>query len=239
MECLAVTQLQLTGISVEVGFEGRDRNTVRVGIVNAEATSHVDMFYADAVVIKYILKFVDTIAECLEVTHVEYLGADMEVESDELYILQLLGFGDDCQHIVHIDAELVLCQTRGNVGVGMGTDIGIQTEGDAGHLSLSGCQLIDNLEFWDALYIEAEDIVVDTQIDLPVALSHAGKDNLGYREAGLDRCLDLTSTDAICSEACLTDDAQYFRIGISLDGIVYYESLVARGLFVDGAKSLA
>ena len=60
-------------------------------------------------------------------------------------------------HILHGDAEFVLGQAGGDVGMGMCPDVGIDAEADTSNTILKGCQFIDDLQFGDTLYIEAPD----------------------------------------------------------------------------------
>ena len=158
----------------------------------------------------------------------------MEMQPNEFDVLQPFSLGNDSQHVVHVNTELVFCESCGNVGMCMGSHVRIQTEGDACHLPLVGCQFVDDFQFRDALYVETEDIVINAEIDFPVALAHTSEDNLRDREPSLDRGLDLTATHTVGSQSGLTDDAEHFRIGIGLDSIVHHESLVAASLFMDG-----
>ena len=62
--------------------------------------------------------------------------------------------------------------------MGMGTNVGIQTESHASYLILSCCQFVDNFQFRNALNVETEDVVVQSEIDFPIALADAGIDDL-------------------------------------------------------------
>ena len=73
MEGLTRLQLQLLGVSVEVSLEVRNGHTVGVRVVDTQTTTHVDVLYADAVADEFLLQLVDTIAECLEVAHIQNL----------------------------------------------------------------------------------------------------------------------------------------------------------------------
>ena len=129
-------------------------------IVYAETSAHIDVLYADAMAFQLVLQFVDAITECLEVTHVENLRTDVEMQSHEFDVLQLFCLGNHGLHVAHGDAELVLGQSRGDVGMGVGAYIGIQSECHAGHLALLASQFVDDFQLWDALHIKAENIVV-------------------------------------------------------------------------------
>ena len=78
-------------------------------------------------------------------------------------------------HILHADTKLVFSQPSGNIGMGMGTNIGIDTESHIGHLTFSGSQLVDNLQLGDGLHIKAENVIIQPQIDFPISLAHPSK----------------------------------------------------------------
>ena len=123
--------------------------------------------------------------------------------------------------------------------MGMGTDIGIDAEGYLGHLAALGGQLVDNLKLRNGLYVEAEDVLVESQLNLPVGLAYTGIDDVVSWEACLQGSFNLTSADTVGSQTALADDGQYLGIGISLDGIVYYEAVVASGFGTDGLEGVA
>ena len=101
----------------------------------------------------------------------------MEVESDELDMAHLLGSLDDAFHVFHGNAELVLGQSRGDIGMGVGTDIGVDAQCHLGCLVHAGGNLLDDLQFGLALHVEAEDTFLQSQLNLPVAFAHAGIDD--------------------------------------------------------------
>ena len=123
--------------------------------------------------------------------------------------------------------------------MGMGTDVGIQTEGHTGYFALRGCQFVDDLQLRDALHVEAENLVVEAEVDLPVGLSHTCIDDLRRGKSRLDGSLDLSAADAVGTQSCLTDDAEDTRVGVCLDGVVHHESLVFLCLGVNAAQRFA
>ena len=179
-------QFQLLGIGVEVSLEIGNGHTVGVRIVDTQSATHVDVLNTDAMTDKLLLQLVYAIAECLEIAHIQYLRTNMEVQAYKFYVLHLLGLANHLYHIAHSDAELVLGQSGGDVSVGVGTHIGIQTESHASHLALLGCQLVDNLELGDALYVKTEDVVVQSKFDFPIALTYTSINDFLLREACLD-----------------------------------------------------
>ena len=54
----------------------------------------------------------------------------------------------------------------------MCTNIRIDTESHSCHLSLGGGKLVDDIQFCKTLDVEAEDVLVKTEINLPVALAY-------------------------------------------------------------------
>ena len=123
--------------------------------------------------------------------------------------------------------------------MGMCADVGIQAESHAGHLTFCGSQFIDDFQFGDALHVETEDIVVQSEIDLPVGLAYTCIDHLIVGEPGLDACFYLTTADAVGSHAGFTYQTEHLRIGIGLDGVVHHKTLMLASLLVDGAQRLA
>ena len=181
-----MTQFQFLGIRIEVGLEIRDGQTIRMLIVHTQTTANIDMLHDDPALLQLVLKLVHAITEGFEVTHVENLRTDVEVETHELHVGKLVSLVDHRIHIAHGDTKLVLSQSGGDIRMGMGTHIGVQTECHARHLTLGCCQLVDDLQLRDALNVEAEDIIVKSEIDLPVTLANACIDNLLTGETSLD-----------------------------------------------------
>ena len=71
-------------------------------------------------------------------------------------------------HVLHTDTEFVFSQTGGDIGVRMRPDIRIDTESDISDLILSGSQFVDDFQFGDRLYIETEDAIFQSEVDLPI-----------------------------------------------------------------------
>ena len=185
------------------------------------------------------MQLVEAVAQGGEVAHVEYLRTYVEMQSDELDVLQSGSQVNDAVHVGHADAKLVLCQSGSNVGMGVGTNIGVDAESHVGHFATCGSQLVDDLELGHRLYVEAEDVAVQSEVNLPVSLAHACKNYLGGREAGTQGGLNLASAYTIGTQATLTDDGEHLGIGIGLNGIVHTEGIVvAPGLITNDGQSL-
>ena len=105
------------------------------------------------------------------------------------------------------DCVTIFGQSGGDIGMRVCSYIGIQTEGHASRLALGCCQLVDDLQLGDALHVEAEDVGVEAEIDFPIALAHAGIDNLRGWEPSAEGGTNLSAADAVGAESRLTDDA--------------------------------
>ena len=163
----------------------------------------------------------------------------MEVQTYHFDIAHLRGFLHNGQHVAHVDAKLVLGKSGGEVCMGMSPHIGIQAEGYTGNLPLGSSQLVDNLQLGDALHVEAEDVVVQAKVNLPVALTNACIDDALAGETGLDAGFYLAAADTVDTQACLTDNLQHLGVRIGLDGIVHAKALMFAYLLSDGAKRLS
>lgn len=123
-----------------------------------------------------------------------------------------------------------------DVGMCMCPDVRVESECHPCHLAAFTRQLVYHLQFGYALHVEAEDVVVQPEVDLPVALSHAGIYDPVVGESRLYRRLYLTAADAVSPQACSPDDPQQLRVGIRLHRIVHHEPLVLPCLGIDSLQ---
>ena len=70
MQLLSWTEMQRASESAKERIQIGKPIGVGIVVVDAQATTHVDVLYADAVADKLLLQLVDTIAQRLEVAHV-------------------------------------------------------------------------------------------------------------------------------------------------------------------------
>ena len=208
-------------------------------IIYAETATYVDMLYSDTVLLQLVLQLIDPIAQCLKVTHIENLASDMEMQPNEADVLQPFGLGYNTQHISHGNSEFVLSQPCRDIRMSMSANIRVQTEGYTCRLTFLCSQIVDDFQLRDTLNVEAEDIVIQSKVNLPVALTYAGKDNLRCRKACLHGSINLSATHTVGTKSGLTDQAKQTRISVGFDSIVYDKALMLTGFFVDCAQSLA
>ena len=92
LECLIRTKFQMLGISREVILKIRYCLTVGMLIINTQSTAYIDMLDADATSFQLVLQFIHTIAQGNEITHIQYLRTNVEMQSDKLRSYQTLHF---------------------------------------------------------------------------------------------------------------------------------------------------
>ena len=199
VKLLTIAQLQFLCVCIEIILEIRDWLSVWMIIVNAQSAAHIDVLHNDVMRFKLVLKFVDTVAECLEITHIENLASDVEVQSEELDVLHLGSLFDYGFHVAHGNSELVFCQTCCDVSVRMGADIRIDAETNLRNLILFFSQLVDDFQLRNAFYIEAEDVFLQSEVDFPIAFAYTSVNNLTGRETGFDGCLNFSSAHTVGS----------------------------------------
>ena len=236
VELLTGTQLQIALEGGEVGFQIGQGMSVGVFVVDAQTSAYVDVGEDDAVAFEHLLQLVDAQAEGGEILHVEYLAADVEVESNALDVGHRLTALYGADHVLHSNAELVLGPSGGGVFVGVGAYVGVDAEGYAGHLAVLLGQLVDDLELGYALHVEAEDVGLEGEFYLPVALADTGEGNLAGGETCAEADFDFPSADAVGSQPGFLDVAKDFGMGAGLDGVV--DMIVGEQLLANGVEGL-
>ena len=211
--------------------------SVGIFVIDAQSAAHVDVLNArDAGGLQAVLQLVDAQRERLEVVHLQNLAADVEVQTDELHVRQFAAAADDALHVLHVDAELVFRESRLDVGVRVGAHIGVDAQADGGGAAELRSQLVDDLQLGDALHVEAEDALLQSEAYFPVALAHAGVDDALGGESGFECGADFAAAHAVGTQSGLSDLLQYHGIGIGLHGVVHVHVVVK--LVADDPKRL-
>ena len=238
VQCLIRAQFQLSGIGSKVALEIGNGLTVRMSVVNTQATADIDVFYQNMTRFQFILQFIHTVAERDKIAHIQYLRTDMEVQADEFHVLHLQGDIDHLVHILHTDTEFVFSQTGSDISMRMCSYIRIDAESDISNLILCRSQFIDDFQFGNRLYIETEDAILQSEVDLPVCFTDSGKNNLIGRKPGTDSGTYFSTAHAVGSHSAFTDNGHYFRIGICLDSIVYGIARIFGNLLVNSRQCI-
>lgn len=145
-----------------------------------------------------ILELVDAIAKCLKVAHVEDLTANMKVEAKKLDMLHLFDALNGREHVFHGDTELVLSQSRRDVGVCVCPYVWVDAQADAATVFLAAANslITSNSGTLSTLKqkISASNARLISQSLLPTpakTILLAGKP--------LFRLADFSSTNAVCT----------------------------------------
>ena len=121
----------------------------------------------------------------------------------------------------------------------VGTHIRIDAECHTSLFPFFSGKFVYDFKFSEAFYIKAKNIVVETEIYLPVAFSYPGINDARWFETSFYGSFYLSTAYAVYAKSRLSDDAEYGGVGISLYGIVYHEVIVFSCLFVYCAQCFA
>lgn len=199
-----------------------------VGIVDAEAATGVD----GANVVAVATKLGDECGDAFECSGEGIDLADLRADVDgDAVGLEPFGFGGaavDGAGCLDVDAELVLGEACGDVGVGFGEDVWVDAESEAGADSEGFGTCGEEVELHLGLDIELEDAGFEGGVDLPRLLADAGEDDFFERRlVRFAHALELAAGDDV--EACtlFAEQAQDGERGIGFNGVA--DGVWARG----------
>ena len=133
--------------------------------------------------------------------------------------------------------ELRFFHAGGDVGMGLGIDVGIDPQGDRSLSTQSHRHLTDMVELVLALHVEHEDLFLECIGDLLTALANAGKDDLIGGDSRLSRPEKLPARHDIDSCAFLGQEREDGQVAVGLHGIGH-ESRVGGKRFPISPNSL-
>ena len=167
----------------EITFKIGHIKMIRMMIVDTETAAEVHIADGNTLRFQLVLQIVTADAHVAKRRHVRDLRTDMKMQPCETNMFHAAHPGEDTGQQAQVDAELVLLQTGCDFGMRMGVDIGIDPQGHPRRLLPFGRQPVDDPQLGQRFDVEACDVVFQPQPDLPVGLSHTGKDNFRRREA--------------------------------------------------------
>ena len=159
------------------------------------------------------------------------------MQSDEVDVGKFGAATYYALHILHINAELVLGESRLYVGMCVCSHVGIDAQAYGGCAVELGSEVVDDFQFGYALHVEAEDALLQTETYLPVALANAGINNLFCGESGFKCSTYLTAAHAVGPQSCLCNLTQNAGVGIGFDGIVHVHVVIEQT--VDDAQRVS
>ena len=161
------------------------------------------------------------------------------MKSYKFHIIHLQCTVDDIVHIVHADTELVFCKTCCDVGVSMCTYIRIDTESHSCNFAFGCCKFVDDFKFRNRFYIEAENIVVQSEINFPVCFTYSCIYYLAWRKSSFDSRFDFSAAYTVGTKSAFADNTENLRVGICLNGIMNAEFIVFATFILYSLKSFA
>ena len=125
------------------------------------------------------------------------MAANVEVHSDEFKV-RSLGYEVSSElNVVHAESELVLIQSGSDFLVCVSIDVRVDSQRNLGCLAFNCGKVVNYFEFRNRLHVEAENVVVESEVYLLVCLSDSGEDYVAWLESSLDGSLHLVAADTI------------------------------------------
>ena len=225
---------EATGLQEQVGVEAvkcradgrgvsRDRGCRVEGFVavlDAEASAAVDVADVVAVGAELVYQGSDALERLGEGLDGADLGADVDADACRLEVGELGGAAIDLAGGLDGDAELVLAEAGGDVGMGFGEDVRVDAEGDLGGLAAALARWLRIFELGFALYVEEEDVGAESCVHLPDLLAYSGEDDAAEGcGSGAADPLELSSGDDVEAAALLAEQLQDGQRGVGFDRV--------------------
>ena len=223
MQLLPRFEMQQTFEGGEIALEIGDGMRLGIVVVDAQASADVKGTDTDAFTAQGVGEGVDAMAERLEGSESGNLASDMEMKTDEANTFQRLCPTNDGKHRLGGNAELVLVESRGNLLVGVGIDVGIDAKGHRGHLAHLKGDGVDYIKFLYTFDIEGCDAALKGCTDFPVALAYSSKDDIRRPETLFYGTGNFAPAHAISTKTGGRNPAEDGGSGAGLDSIVDVE----------------
>ena len=237
---------QLAGLLVQESLEGvkvtlevRNVQMVGVMVVDSKAASHVDVTRVDARADNLFSYIIGPVAEGGKVVHLQDLGTNVVVDSKELHVVQAKRKLQYTRELLVVDAEFVLRQAGGDVGVGMGTDVRVDPEAYRRHDALGCGQFVNHHQLRRGLHVETGDAKVQAKVDFLVTLANAGEDYLRRLEACVYRGANLAAAHAVRAKAVRRNCLQDTLVVVGLYRIVHPVIRILPEDILDGIQGAA
>ena len=131
-------------------------------------------------------------------------------------VRQFLGPAIILHGLLDVDAELVLFQPRGDVGMGLGIDVRIDSQGYPGLELQAAGDAVDLLQLLGGLQVEQQDVGLEGRFDLLRLLAHPGVDDFARVHAGLPGPIQFTPGDDVRPGSQPGKEPQNGQVGIGL-----------------------
>ena len=189
-------------------------------VVDTQTATHIDDAERESERLKLLYDGVGLVAHILEDVQLADLRTDVDMDADDVDILERADQIDVVENLLVRDTELTVGLTCIDAAVGLGVDIGVDTQTYVGLLAHLASQRIHHLELLDRLAVDCQNLLLQSIADLLVALTHACIYHRLGVEARLDGFAYLVAAGAIDADAVLADDREQVVVVVGLDGVV-------------------
>ena len=148
-------------------------------VVDAEAAAEVDVGDGMSVGAEVLDEGGDAVEGFGEGVDFLDLGADVNADAGREKGRERGGVAVEVAGERDVDAELVLAEAGGDVGVGFGEDVGVDAEGEARLFAKGGGASGEEVELLRGFDVEEEDVGLEGGVDLPGLLADTGEDDAG------------------------------------------------------------
>ena len=186
MHLLPRGQFQVPGEGAEVAFEIGYGQMVRMLVVDSQSPAYIDVADRQAVAPEPRCDAVHAVAKRHEIGHVQDLRPYVEMQAAIAHVLHSQNLPQHPFHLFVENAELVLRQARGDVGVGVRAYIGIHADAHRRHGPHLPGQGVYHLQFGHRLHVEAGNSEREPQADVLIGLPHPGE----HYPLGGEACLE-------------------------------------------------
>ena len=143
----------------------------------------------------------------------------MAVDAGDLDAGQAGGAAVEGQGILVGDAELVLLEAGGNIGVGLGIHIGIDPQAQGGLLAQAHGDGVEAVQLGHGLDVEAADAHFQGPGHFRFGLADAGEDHLAGLGAGRQDPFQFAAGNDVETGAKAGEEAENAQVGVGLDGV--------------------
>ena len=197
-------------------------------IIDAEAAAGVDGLKHDAFAPELLHQLAHALDGRAERVRRANLRADVNADAMRLEPAVVGRALVNAQRAADVDAELVLAQAGGDVGMRVGKDIGIDAQREAGADFEFARAGREQLQLRLAFHVELQNAGLEREVDLRGGFSHAGKDHAagGIRRGG-QHALQFAAGDDVETGAVLAEKLENGQRGVGLDRVA--DKMLAAG----------
>ena len=130
-----------------------------------------------------------------------------------------------------VDAELVLAEAGGDVGMGFGEDVGVDAEGEAGALAEGFGAGSEEVEFGLGFDVEEEDVGAESGVHFPGLFAYSGEDYFFEgRRVGFADALEFAAGDDVKACALFGEESQDGKGRVGFDSVADGVGALPEGL---------